>query len=159
MSFTSIQGIILFVLAAQVGCCCPPAFELHGLLYVTCSLKAPRAVSLQTGSERFPAMLQLVNAIIVIALAAFAMFAYEHGNLVPNREYYACQQATAARDLPVSCLCGNMVLIPSLRCAYGRVCAHLQRRVRDGSSAWTTAGSRYPAAPGSPPHRPLPIWG
>jgi hypothetical protein len=30
-------------------------------------------------------MLQLVNAIIVIALAAFAMFAYEHGNLVPNR--------------------------------------------------------------------------
>ena len=31
-------------------------------------------------------MLQLVNAIIVIALAAFAMFAYEHGNLVPNRE-------------------------------------------------------------------------
>ena len=37
------------------------------------------------GSERVRAMLQLVNAIIVIALAAFAMFAYEHGNLVPNR--------------------------------------------------------------------------
>jgi hypothetical protein len=46
---------------------------------------------------------QLVNAIIVIALAAFAMFAYEHGNLVPNPTREGRQQCVDHGGQPVPC--------------------------------------------------------
>jgi hypothetical protein len=41
-----------------------------------------------------------VNAIIVLALAAFAMFAYEHGYLVPNREQPSINPGHAS-DAPI----------------------------------------------------------